>query len=72
MLNFSGEELEAELQLPEGLATLAQHEALRDVLVDEMVPVKCSETLVVSMPPWGARVLMPQGQLAREHIERRD
>ncbi len=61
VLNFSGKQQESEIELPEEFATLAQHEALRDVLADETVPVKRSETLVVSVPPWGARVLMRQG-----------
>ncbi len=61
VLNFSGEELEVELQLPEEFATLAQHEALHDALANAPVPVRRSETLEVPMPAWGARVLMPRG-----------
>ena len=61
LLNFSDQELEAEVPLPEEFAALLQQDTLRDVLVDETVPVKRSEVLGVPMPAWGARVLLAEG-----------
>ena len=68
LLNFSDKELEAEVPLPEPFAALAQPATVRDALADETVPVRRGSGIrdwelgvVVPMPAWGARVLMPEG-----------
>jgi glycosidase len=61
VLNFSDEELQAEIALPEAFGDIGQAESLNDLLHDEAVAVRSGEALSVPMPAWGARILsMPE------------
>jgi cyclomaltodextrinase len=57
VLNFSDQELEAEISLPEAFGDIGQSGALKDLLRDEAVAVKGGQALNVPMPAWGARIL---------------
>jgi cyclomaltodextrinase / maltogenic alpha-amylase / neopullulanase len=58
VLNFSDQELEAEISLPEAFGDIGQSGALKDLLRDEMVTIKGGQALGLPMPAWGARILM--------------
>ncbi|MFL5801976.1 MAG: alpha-amylase family glycosyl hydrolase [Roseiflexaceae bacterium] len=57
LLNFSDQDVEAEVPLPQAFAVLAQQASLRDALAGESVAVKRAEDLKVPLPAWRARVL---------------
>jgi len=57
LLNFSDQELAAELVLPEAFAAFGQQRSLRDLLNDETLTLANSGPLKVPMPAWGARIL---------------
>jgi glycosidase len=58
VLNFSDQELAAEIALPEAFGDFGQAGALKDLLRDQEVKVKAGQALGVPMPVWGARVLV--------------
>jgi glycosidase len=60
LLNFSDQELAAEVPLPEAFAALGQADALKDLLRDETVGITGGAALTVPMPAWGARILVEQ------------
>lgn len=57
LLNFSDQELQAEISLPESFASLGQAETLNDLLNDQAVEIGRGARLSVPMPAWGARIL---------------
>jgi glycosidase len=57
LLNFSDQELEAEIALPEAFAAFGEQRSLHDLLADEALEVKQGAALAVPMPAWGARIL---------------
>jgi glycosidase len=57
LLNFSEEELEAEVALPEAFATFGQQRGLRDLLSREASAVTSTAPLKVRMPAWGVQIL---------------
>jgi cyclomaltodextrinase / maltogenic alpha-amylase / neopullulanase len=57
VLNFSDQELEAEIQLPEAFGALGQQRSLRDLLADEAVAIPATSPLTIPMPAWSARIL---------------
>jgi glycosidase len=60
LLNFSDQELEADVPLPAAFAALAQQPALHDLLAGETVPLGSGEALRVPLPAWGARILVTE------------
>jgi glycosidase len=56
-LNFSDQELEAEVALPEAFGSFGVAGGLKDLLRDETVEVKGGTALRLPMPAWGARLL---------------
>jgi glycosidase len=61
LLNFSDQELEAQISLPEAFASLARAATLNDLLSDEMIEVQGGTALKIAMPAWGARILSGDG-----------
>jgi glycosidase len=57
LLNFSDQELEAEIALPDAFASFGQQPALRDLLAEETIAINAASPLKISMPAWGARIL---------------
>ena len=57
VLNFADEACDPELHLPEQIKAWSGASPLRDVLVDEDVPVSEGDALRISMPAWSARIL---------------
>jgi cyclomaltodextrinase / maltogenic alpha-amylase / neopullulanase len=58
LLNFSDQDVQAEVALPEAFAALARGPALRDVLMSEDVAVQGAAPLKIALPAWGARILV--------------
>jgi cyclomaltodextrinase / maltogenic alpha-amylase / neopullulanase len=56
VLNFSDQELEAEVALPDAFAAFGRQPALRDLLADETLAITAPGTLKLPMPAWGARI----------------
>ncbi len=57
VLNFSDQELEAEIGLPEAFAAFGQQRLLRDLLADETITIAEAPPLKIPMPAWSARIL---------------
>jgi glycosidase len=57
LLNFSEEELEAEVALPEAFATFGQQSGVRDLLSREASAIAPAAPLRVRMPAWGVQIL---------------
>jgi cyclomaltodextrinase len=57
LLNFSDQELEAEVPLPDAFTAFGRQPALKDVLAEETVAIKASGPLKIPMRAWGARIL---------------
>jgi glycosidase len=57
LLNFSDQDVEAEVPLPEEFAALAQEPTMRDLLAGADVPIRGTAPLRIAMPAWGARIL---------------
>jgi hypothetical protein len=57
LLNFSDQELQAEVPLRDTFAELGGQSSLKDILSDETVGVEGAAALKIAMPAWGARIL---------------
>jgi len=57
LLNFSDQELEAEVSLPDAFAAFGQQRRLRDLLNDETLAITAATPLTIAMPAWSARIL---------------
>jgi cyclomaltodextrinase len=60
LLNFSDQEQQVEVALPEEFAAFGQAEAYTDLLADETVRPLAAVPLTLALPPWGARILAPE------------
>ena len=57
LLNFSDQELEAEIALPDAFISFGQQPALHDLLAEATIAIQTASPLTISMPAWGARIL---------------
>jgi cyclomaltodextrinase / maltogenic alpha-amylase / neopullulanase len=57
LLNFSGDDVEAMLELPTESADMAHPQNLIDLYADEQIPVAGADRNTISMPAWGVRIL---------------
>jgi hypothetical protein len=57
LLNFSDQDTQAEVALPEPFAAFGHQKLLSDLLSGEMIETAGTTPLTITMPAWGVKIL---------------